>query len=91
MWPPGGAGALDGQRGADPGEPGPGLPAAPDPLRADPHLPHPADLPLHLGEQEDGHHRQGAANHSAARPRPITSLLAHDHSSEITVGQLNVN
>ena len=23
--------------------------------------------------------------------RPITSLLAHDHSSEITVGQLNVN
>ena len=55
----GGAGAVDGERRADSGEQGPDLPAAEDPSRTGPNLLHPADLPLHLREQEDGHHHQG--------------------------------
>lgn len=50
---------MDGERGADPGQPGPDLSAAEDSIGSDPLLPHPADLPLHLGEQTDGHHRAG--------------------------------
>lgn len=55
----GGAGALDAERRSHPGEQRPGLPAAEDSLGTDSLLPHPADLPLHLREQKDGHHRQG--------------------------------
>lgn len=55
----GGAGAVDTERRPDPGEQRPELPAAEDSFWTDPLLPHPADLPLHLREQKDGHHRQG--------------------------------
>ena len=55
----GGAGAVDTECRPDPGEQRPELPAAEDSFWTDPLLPHPADLPLHLWEQKDGHHRQG--------------------------------
>ena len=55
----GGAGAVDTECRPDPGEQRPELPAAEDSFWTDPLLPHPADLPLHLREQKDGHHRQG--------------------------------
>lgn len=52
---------MDGERRPDPGEPGPGLPAAEDAFWTDPVLLHPADLPLHVREQKDGHHSPGGA------------------------------
>lgn len=57
--PSGRSGSLDGERRPDPGQQRPDLPAAEDSVRTDPLLQHPADLSLHLREQEDGHHRQG--------------------------------
>ena len=59
LCPSGGAGPVDGERRPDPGQQRPGLAAAEDSVRTDPLLLHPADLPLHLGEQKDGHHPQG--------------------------------
>lgn len=50
---------MDGERRPDPGEQRPDLPAAEDSFRTDPLLLHPADLPIHLREQKDGHNRQG--------------------------------
>lgn len=64
MFSPGGAGAVDGERRPDPGEQRPDLPAAEDSFWTDSLLPHPADLPLHLREQKDGHHRQGVYNNN---------------------------
>ncbi len=59
MFSSGGAGAVDRERWPDPGEQRPNLPAAEDSFWTDSLLLHPADLPLHLREQKDGHHRQG--------------------------------
>jgi len=53
------SGAVDGERRPDPGEQRPDLPPAEDSVWTDSLLPHPADLPLHLGEQKDGHHCPG--------------------------------
>lgn len=59
MTSSGGACAVDSERRLDPGEQRPELPAAEDSFWTDSLLLHPADLPLHLREQKDGHHRQG--------------------------------
>lgn len=56
---PGGAGAVDPECRPDPGEQRPKLPAAEDSFWTDSLLLYPADFPLHLREQKDGHHRQG--------------------------------
>ena len=50
---------MDGERRPHSGQQRPHVHAAEDPQRPDPDLLHPADLPLHLGEQADGGHRQG--------------------------------
>lgn len=57
--PPGGPGPVDRKCGIDPGGPRPVLHAAEDPWRPDLESHHPAGFPLHLREQEDGHHREG--------------------------------
>lgn len=56
----GGPGAVDRERRPHSGQQRPHVHAAEDPQRPDPDLLHPADLPLHVGEQADGGHRQGA-------------------------------
>lgn len=55
----GGPGAVDRERGPDPGGQRPVLSTAQEPRGAHPQLHHPADLPLHLREQAHGHHRAG--------------------------------
>lgn len=57
--PPGGPGAVDGERRPHPGQQRPRLHAAEDPQRPDPDLLHPADVPVHLGEQAHGGHHPG--------------------------------
>lgn len=53
------AGAVDRKCRAHSGQQGPHLHAAEDAWRPGPDLLHPAGVPLHLGEQADGRHRQG--------------------------------
>lgn len=55
----GGAGPVDRERRPDSGQQRPDLPPAEDSIWTDPLLSHPADLPLHLREQKDGHHCPG--------------------------------
>lgn len=61
LSPIGRSGAVDRECGPHAGQQGPHLHAAEDPQRPGPQLLHPAAVPLHLGEQADGHHRQGEA------------------------------
>lgn len=53
------AGAVDRECWADPGGEGPVLHATTDPYWPNPELHYPADIPLHLWEQENGHHSAG--------------------------------
>lgn len=62
VLPVGVAGAVDRECGADAGGQRPVLHATTDPYWPDPELHHPADIPLHLREQEDGHHRAGESH-----------------------------
>lgn len=57
--PVGVAGAVDRECRADAGGQRPVLHATTDPYWPDTELHYPADIPLHLWEQEDGHHRAG--------------------------------
>ena len=67
LVPTGGPGAVDRERRPHAGQQRPHVHAAADPQRPDPHLLHPADLPLHVGEQAHGGHCQGTPAPAPAR------------------------
>lgn len=50
---------MDGERWSHPGQQRPHVYAVEDTQRPDPNLLRPADVPLHIGGQAHGHHRQG--------------------------------
>lgn len=88
----GGAGAVDGECRPDPGEQRSDLSSAEDSLRTDPLLPHPADLPLHLREQKDGHHSPGVYNNIVLMLLSVwsESVITVNHNAKICSFDLNV-
>lgn len=78
---------MDGEHRPHPGQQRPHVHAIEDTRRPDPDLLRPADVPLHVGGQAHGHHRQGRR----ARPTIIDTTkggVTSDSSPETTEAEL---
>lgn len=79
------AGAVDWERRFDAGGKRPVLHAAADPYWPNPELHHPADIPLHLREQADGHHSASECQDHSVCAWDLCFLLSHKSATHSTL------